>query len=207
MEELRQAFYLDLARKPAERVSEFCTRFRSLVADLKAERVTINDGELGWWLRQKMGLDPLRKQLLDTSHQGSEDYGAIESEILRLFRDLHESDPLYRRLDKRPLTIRRMFNKGPASSISSAASTSSRFTSASSTTSRPSSLRPRSQFRQANVTENIEEDVAEQEAEGDLAEESKDDAPSLEEVLQAEAEVLAAELQEADQGHRSECDR
>ena len=58
--ELRQSFYMDLARKPTERVSEFCTRFRSLVADLKGEGVTIADSELGWWLRQKLGLDPLR---------------------------------------------------------------------------------------------------------------------------------------------------
>ena len=75
-------------------MSEFCTRYRSLVADLKAEGVEIGTAELGWWLRQKMGLDPLRKRLLDTALQGSEDYTLIESEILRLFRDLHENDPL-----------------------------------------------------------------------------------------------------------------
>ena len=108
--ELRQAFYMDLARRPAERVSEFCTRFRSLTADLKAEGVNIGTGELGWWLRQKVGLDPLRLQLLDTALQGSEDYGTIESEILRLFRDLHKNDPLCRRLDNRPLAIRRMLH-------------------------------------------------------------------------------------------------
>ena len=37
--ELRQSFYMDLTRNATERVSEFCTRFRSLVADLKSEGV------------------------------------------------------------------------------------------------------------------------------------------------------------------------
>ena len=32
--DLRNAFYLELRRKPGERISEFCTRFRSAVADL-----------------------------------------------------------------------------------------------------------------------------------------------------------------------------
>ena len=57
--ELRQAFYMDLSRKAGERVSEFCTRYRSLVADLQGEGVIVGDAELGWWLRQKIGLDPL----------------------------------------------------------------------------------------------------------------------------------------------------
>ena len=201
--ELRQAFYMDLSRRPAERVSEFCTRFRSLTADLKAEGVNIGTGELGWWLRQKVGLDPLRRQWLDTALQGSEDYGTIESEILRLFRDLHENDPLCRRLDKRPLTIRRMFasSRGPGSSLSSAASTSSRMTSATSTGSRPSSLKSSTYHRQVNVTENIEEEPDAKD-DGEPADDAGDDAEhgtSLEEILQTEAEVLAAELNEAEQ--------
>ena len=35
--ELRSAFYLDLKRRPGERIGEFCARFRTLVADLKSE--------------------------------------------------------------------------------------------------------------------------------------------------------------------------
>ena len=200
--ELRQAFYMDLTRKATERVSEFCTRFRSLVADLKSEGVVLNDGELGWWLRQKLGLVPLRRQLLDTALQGSEDYSVIESEVLRLFRDLHENDPLFRKQqqqqqsgDRRPLSIRRMFPaKHP---MSSAASTSSRMSSLASW-SRPTSHRSSSQpARQANVTEQIDEyEEAMDGGDGGEAEEAPN--PSLEEVLQAEAEVLAAELEEAE---------
>ena len=200
--ELRQAFYLDLARKPAERVSEFCTRFRSLVADLKGEGVVIGDGELGWWLRQKLGLDPLRRQLLDTALQGSEDYATIEAEILRLFRDLHENDPLYRKLDRRPLTIKRMFlsNAGkPQHGGQSLGSMSSRASTLSSW-SRPSSVASRSNAgstRQANVTEHAD-DVIEEQDENEVDDEGAGEQPSLEDVLQAEAEVFAAEIQQAE---------
>ena len=193
---------MDLTRKAGERVSEFCTRYRSLVADLKGEGVLIGDAELGWWLRQKMGLDPLRKQLLDTALQGSEDYGTIEAEILRLFRDLHDNDPLYRRMENRqPLTIRRMFGARSSPSTSSAPSTFSRMTSASSMN-RPSSLKSSSHPRQANVTENVDEDVdADAEVPAGESPDGHDDAggQTLEEILQTEAEVLAAELHEAEQ--------
>ena len=95
--ELRNQFYLELSRKPDERVSEFCSKFRTTVADLRNEGVTIPDSELGWWLKEKLGLDPLRKQLLETALAGREEYNVIETESLRLFKDLHESDPLFRR--------------------------------------------------------------------------------------------------------------
>ena len=93
---LRTQFYLELARRPGERLSEFCSRFRTIVADLKAEGVVLPDSEVGWFLKEKIGLDPLRKQLLDTALAGKEGYGIIEAEALRLFKDLHASDPLYR---------------------------------------------------------------------------------------------------------------
>ena len=93
--ELRQQFYMDLRRKAGERISEFSTRFRTLVADLKSEGVVIHDAELGWFLREKLGLDPLRRQLLDTALQGDEPHARIEAEILRLFKDLHQCDPLF----------------------------------------------------------------------------------------------------------------
>ena len=63
-----------------------------MTADLKAEGVNIGTGELGWWLRQKVGLDPLRRQLLDTALQGSEHYGTIESEILNEWSKMNAED-------------------------------------------------------------------------------------------------------------------
>lgn len=123
--ELRTQFYLELKRKPGERLSEFCTRFRCLMADLRSEGVTLPPSELGWFLRDKLGLDPLRKQLLDTALKGEEDYQLIEAEALRLFKDLHLSDPLFRRMDRdRPkLSIRKLFQSQSVSPPSSGAST------------------------------------------------------------------------------------
>ena len=112
--ELRQQFYQDLRRKPGERLSEFCTRFRTLVADLRSEGVNLPNEELGWFLRDKLGLDPLRKQMLDTALSGRETYEVIEAEVLRLFKDIHLADPLFRRAESgnRPkLTMRRMFQR------------------------------------------------------------------------------------------------
>ena len=109
--ELRQQFYQDLRRRPGERLSEFCTRFRTLVADLRSEGVQLPSEELGWFLRDKLGLDPLRKQMLDTALAGREKYEVIEAEVLRLFKDIHLADPLFRRSDSgnRPkLTIRNL---------------------------------------------------------------------------------------------------
>lgn len=97
--ELRSQFYLELKQSSGERVSEFCARFRSLSGDLAAEGVTIHSTELGWFLRQKLGLDPTRKQLLETVLVGREEYSAVEGECFRLFRELHMSDPLHRRSD------------------------------------------------------------------------------------------------------------
>ena len=64
---------------------------------------------------------------------------------------------------------------------------------------RPSSLKSGTSVRQANVTENAGEDVLEEEPNDD--DEAQDGVPSsnLEEILQTEAEVLAAELHEAEQ--------
>ena len=141
--ELRGQFYTELKRKPLERMSEYCTRFRTLVADLQSEGVVLPKSELGWFLKDKMGLDPLRKQLLETSLQGREDYDVIEAESLRLFKDLHLADPLYKRLDRgdRPkLTIPKLFQSTAPSSAASPASSgfgrSSRFSGSSIASSR-----------------------------------------------------------------------
>ena len=96
--ELRSAFYLDLKRKPGERIGEFCTRYRTLVADLRAEGINLPSAELGWFLREKLGLDPLRKQLLETALAGKDGYEEVEGEVLRLFKELHVADPLHRML-------------------------------------------------------------------------------------------------------------
>ena len=211
--ELRKQFYQEIKRSPGERISAFCTRYRTLMAEMKREGISLPSAELGWFLKDRMGLDPLRNQLLETALQGREDYESIESEALRLFRDLHASDPLHK--NKPPLLQRFLSNQSSGSSsftrpsgFSSAASTfsgRSRFSSSASSAKGGgkyggSSSTPHS--RQALVAEVPEEEHEDEEelipAQDDEAWE-KGENPSLEEVLQTEAEILATELQELEE--------
>ena len=95
--DLWHAFYNEMRRKPGEGISEYCTRFRTLAADMRSEGIAIPDPELGWFLREKLGFNALRKQLLETALAGRNSYNEVEREILRLFKDLHVSDPLHRK--------------------------------------------------------------------------------------------------------------
>ena len=61
---------------------------------MRREGINLPAGELGWFLKDRLGLDALRVQLLDTALQGKEDYDDVEREVLRLFRDLHVADLL-----------------------------------------------------------------------------------------------------------------
>ena len=213
--ELRGTFYLELKRRPGERLAEFCTRFRTTVAEMKQEGIHLPAGELGWFLKSKLGLDPIRQQLLETALQGKESYDHVELEVLRLFKDLHTSDPLQRRVDtgSRPPLMQRMFGGGggfsqrsyPSTSAPSVASSMGRsFRSSASSTSSRSSFRPHRPVSQpphrTYVAEADEEDHMDGEDEEEL---QPDDGgggqPSLEEVLQAEAEELANEIQQAEQ--------
>ena len=206
--ELRNQFYLELGRKAGERISDFCTRFRVMVGELKAEGVVLPPGELGWFLRTKLGLDPLREQLLETALAGREEYEVIEKEVLRLFKDLHAADPLFRKQEKGSMLQRflgghsRGGSSHPSSSTSSTASSFQR-SSRSNVSSggsrfggfrKPPSAAPPRQAMATEIEENemddgIDEEGGEEEAPGPSV--------SLEEVLQSEAEVLATELEEA----------
>ena len=215
--ELRSQFYTDLQRKPGERPSEFLSRFRMLVAELKTEGVDLPSSELGWFVREKLGLDPLRKQLLETALAGKEKFEEVEAEALRLFKDLHVSDPLFRRLGHQEVRGR---GRGlPFASSTSTGSPSYRpslpsspmASRASGSTSSPLksggrgyTAQPRRFFpartRQAFATEG-EGETEEYGVEPDEEELVADDGeanPNLDEVLEAEAQALAAELEEAE---------
>ena len=201
--ELRTQFYLHLSRKAGERVADYSSRFRTSVSGLKAEGVVLPEGELGWFFKEKLGLDPLRKQLLETALQGSESYAVIESECLRLFRDLHLQDPLFRRLDRAgggaKMTIRKVFAAAPPPSAASTGSSSATAYRRPSTGS-VSGSSMRSSFRnapprQAHVAETAEDEtVDENDDEAEATEDAADGETTLEEVLQAEVEHLAGEI-------------
>ncbi|CAL1128158.1 unnamed protein product [Cladocopium goreaui] len=204
--ELRNLFYLELKRKPGERIAEFCSRFRVSLADLRTEGVTLPSGEVGWFFKTKLGLDPLRVQLLETALSGAEEYETIEREVLRLFKDLHSQDPLVRKsfgdsnnkggsLMQRFLTSQNPSSK-PSSYAPSMASSVPRShrTSTTSGSSRFSGFRKPFPARQAMVSE-AEDPEPDEEAE--LLEDENEAEPNLEDMLKSEAEALAAELDDA----------
>ena len=206
--ERRAQFYQDLRRSPGEPITAFCTRFRTLASELKREGITLPDGELGWFLKDRVGLDPIRKQLLDTALGAQEGYDLVESEALRLFRDLHTADPLHRRPPDRPPLLQRFLkssqqsgHSGRTSVPSSGSSHASTFRSFRSASSNGSAKRGFSKSfqpapRQAMVAEGVEEDEPEEEELLPVDDQTQSAPASLEEVLQAEAEVLASELQQ-----------
>ena len=211
--ELRQQFYLEMKRNAGERISAYCTRFRTLSSELKREGIDLPKGELGWFLKDRMGLDPLRRQLLETALGGVEDYDMVEAEALRLFRDLHVADPLHRKLHDRPPLLQKFLHHGSSaasgrtsmpSSGSSQASTfrSFRTSSATSNSSRPGGFQrnfQRPAQRQALVAEGHEDPPEADEEELLPDDDDQANHQTLEEVLQAEAEVLAAEIQELEE--------
>ena len=206
--ELRQQFYQEIRRNAGERISTFCTRYRTLAGELKREGILLPDTELSWFLKDRLGLDPIRKQLLDTALQGRESYSKVEAEVLRLFRDLHTADPLYRKPAERSPLLQKFLSQpsssggrtsAPSVGGSSQASSSfrSRMSSASSFRSQPRYNQPRPPHRQALVTEGVgveEEDETQPEEEELIPDAGSGEPPSLEEVLQTEAEILATEL-------------
>ncbi|CAE7780296.1 tenm3, partial [Symbiodinium necroappetens] len=217
--ELRTAFYIHMMRKAGERVSDYSSRFRTAIADLKAEGVVLPDPEVGWFYKEKLGLDGLRKQLLETALAGAEDYHQIEAECLRLFRDLHTQDPLFRKADRAQgrLTVRRMFGSAAGSSAASSSTAppaSSSYGGASSRRSTLSSVpssagqlgRPRFPQRQVHATETAGDEGGLLEEEADFEGDGALDEPTgeheertLEEVLQTEVENLAEEIAQAEE--------
>ena len=170
------------------------------------------DPEVGWFYKEKLGLDGLRKQLLETALAGAEDYRQIEAECLRLFRDLHTQDPLFRKAGR--LTVRRMFGSSAGSSAASSSTgppASSSYGGASSRRSTLSSVpssagqlgRPRFPQRQVHATETAGDEGGLLEGEADFEGDGALDEPTGEreerEVLQTEVENLAEDIAQAEE--------
>ena len=205
--ELRKQFYQSIRRSPGERIATFCTRYRTLTGEMKREGIVLPSEELGWFLKDRLGLDALRVQLLETALAGREEYDQVETEVLRLFRDLHVADPLMKTKpfnnhgDQRQTPLQRFLSQpqqgarqgAPSSSTSSLKS----FKTSSSYRFKPSSNA--SSGRSAYVVEDADEGDEEECDEELVPDDTGSGVPSLEEVLQTEAEVLAAEIQELEE--------
>ena len=179
---------------------------------MKREGMALHSDELGWFLRNRMGLDAIRIQLLDTALRGREAYEEVEQEALRLFRDLHSEDPLHKKtaLDRSPLlgrflsqssqsgasTHRTSLPSQAGSTFGGNKSYRSSFSSGSQRSFKPA---PKVPQRSALVAEGPNEDEEAEDDEEELVPDQDEPGKSLEEVLQSEAEVLAAELEELEQ--------
>ncbi|CAE7924530.1 unnamed protein product, partial [Symbiodinium sp. KB8] len=187
--ELRTQFYLHLARRPGERVADYATRFRTAISDMKTEGVKLPDPEVGWFFKEKLGLDALRLNCLTP-----------------LCKEQRPTDPPYRRLDKGSgrMTIKRIFGGGPPSGASSAPSSlPSRRPSTLATSSSTASSRkfvPRHvQAAEAEEQEALEAALVDGDEAEQEPEETAGDNPSLEEVLQTEVQCLAEEIAQAEE--------
>ncbi|CAE7263203.1 unnamed protein product [Symbiodinium microadriaticum] len=194
--ELRRQFYTELSRRPGERPADFLSRFRFLVAELKSEGIDLPSSELGWFVREKLGLDPLRKQRLGSSRSfmrrilftgGSALIPVAVGVVLRLRRPL-VAPRCGARLLARGLggrlwepTLEEAGGKGGQQGQR-----------------RPffSGFRSRQAFA-AEVEDELPVESPEADEEELLAD-GGDAAPDLDEVLETEAEALAAELEQAE---------
>ena len=205
--EIRSQLYIDCNRRPGERIAEFSARFRTLLADLKTEGVTLPTGEVGWFFKQKLCLDPLLLQLLETALAGAEGYEEAEREVFRLLKDVCPQDSLARKIaadgNRGPPLLKRFLNQSstasrPSSYAPSTASSAPRsFRSTSSAASQRSSQPFRKfggQQKQALVSE-VEENELAKADEHDP--ETVEDETDLAEALKCEAEAFAAELDDA----------
>ena len=88
--ELREKFYLATRRGQQESVVAFSLRYRTLVGEMRAEGITIDDAETAWFYKQKLALNEMQKQMLETTlGTSTEVYADCEREAVRLFKRMH----------------------------------------------------------------------------------------------------------------------
>ena len=129
---LQTQCYINMSRRPGERVSDYSSRFRTAVADLKAEGVMpphteslrlagFSNRSWAWRAFENNFSRRLWRDLSPTAR--------LKLSVCSI-RDLHMQDPLYRRAERAggKLTIRRLFGGGASSGQApSSTSTSSAY--------------------------------------------------------------------------------
>ena len=87
--ELRERFYMTLKRGPSESIPNFAMRFRTLAGEMKSEGVNADPSEQAWFLKQKLQLSEIQKQMLETTLGSDTDYGICEREAVWLSKRVH----------------------------------------------------------------------------------------------------------------------
>ena len=66
---------------------QFALRYRTFIAEMRAEGIVLDDGEAAWFFKHKLGLSEVQKQMLETTLGAeSEVYSVRERESVRLFK-------------------------------------------------------------------------------------------------------------------------
>ena len=207
--ELRERFYLTLKRGPTESIPNFAMRFRTLVGEMKAEGVHVDQSEQAWFFKQKLQLSEMQKQMLETTlGSDTDNYGVCEREAVRLFKRVHTGTAF-------PRPGGGNFQKRPSSLTSSALSRFRKSLPSSSSSTVSSSWRGSGKGRMgsAYVTEAEDAPVDEEtpnhevnEATGEAADDdgAEEDCDDEFQGLQETLEILATELDEAAAAGHSE---
>ena len=65
-------------------------RFRTLAGEMKSEGVNADPSEQAWFLKQKLQLSEIQKQMLETTlGSDTDNYGICGREAVRLFKRVH----------------------------------------------------------------------------------------------------------------------
>ena len=70
---LRDYYHETLSRRPGESMVSFGVRFRQHMSEMKLEGIVMDDADVAYQFRKKLGLDELRLNMLDTRSGMSED--------------------------------------------------------------------------------------------------------------------------------------
>ena len=188
--ELRDQFHKKLYRLDGERIIDFASRYRTLVAQMRAEGIALDDDELSYQFREKLNLSAERLELLETAVGDAPTYQRVETEAVRLFGRVHltrtRQHPAVGNPDRNRLHSR--WGKSSAASSSTLPSSASQF---------------RRNFRvneaQAETSPQEDESSLPALAEDGGSEYSDGGFLALEAALQHELEDLAGQLDEAEQ--------
>ena len=88
--ELLERWHTHFHRRAGERVIDYCTRAREILAELKSEGIGINEEMAGWMLQTRGGLSESRLELLQTATEGDYHFPKVQTQMIRLFKKVHE---------------------------------------------------------------------------------------------------------------------
>ena len=202
--ELLDTWHKKFNRKHAERIIDYCQRFRDLREQLNQAGVTFSEEDAGYMLRDRARLSDNRLELLDTATGGSYKAADIQKHMIRIFKRVHLTETRFDARTAAPDGKRHMLsqitkwaNRGAARPTASQASGS--WKSASS-----SGHRWRANVADTADDENQDEPAGAEAAQSEAPEETpaEEDTPEppaeFEAYLTQQLQEIGAELEDAE---------